>query len=153
MLRKLIILTVFILLYTHTSAHIQNFLQDTKSEPGRNLISPTLLIPGIEQIKNKKYLKGTLFLACFTATITGALINNHKGYDFYNQYLESRDVQEIACLRENSETAFKRWNLFLISAFSIWFFHLIDLKIFKKGGTIKSEVNLAHNGFSCCIYF
>jgi hypothetical protein len=152
MLKKIIILTAIIFLLTCiTTAKTQNFLLNNKLN--KNLISPIRLIPGIEQIQNKKYLKGTLFITGFIASITGALINNHSGYSFYNRYLESNNIQNITFLRKNSEAAFRRRNIFLAGAFSIWMFHLIDLKIFKKGGRIKSEISLAIDNFGWNIYF
>ena len=106
-------------------------------------------IPGVYQIKSGKILKGGILLGACLTTIVGAILENNKGYDYYEQYLESVDVEEIIKLRKKSENSFKNRNYYLIGLFSVWAIHLIDLKFSKKKkGGLKGEIknNSIHIG-------
>jgi hypothetical protein len=114
---------------------------EKKSKP----ISITKLIPGIQQIKSGKYAKGTLLLSSFIGSITGAVIYNKKGNDWYDKYTESTNVEDIILFRQNTEKNLKKRNLFLAGIASIWLIHIIDLKFFKsKKGGVKGEVGKDH---------
>ena len=104
-------------------------------------ISLAMVIPGIQQIKNKQYFKGSLFLAAFVGTAAAAFYYNKKGNDWYAKYLASTNVEEIVLSRKNTETNLKKRNLFLVGVFSVWLLHIIDLKFFKPGKSgVKSTV-------------
>ena len=123
---------------------------ETKSR----VISISMLIPGVEQFKNKHYVKGTILLGAFAGSIAGAISYNHKGIQWYDKYRESMNVEDIVMFRQETEKNLKRRNYFIAGIFSVWLIHIIDLKFFKpdktdnnKGGGItgfvgQNEINL-----------
>lgn len=111
-----------------------------KAETTGTPVSITLLIPGVSQLANKQYLKGSLLSAVFAGCCAGSLISNHRGYQLYDEYLASRNVDAITRLREDSERAFRYRNLFLIGATATWLLHLVDRKVFTQRSSIKSEI-------------
>ncbi len=112
----------------------------------------TYILPGIEQIKHKDYLKGVILLTSFSGCITGAIINNNRGNDYYEKYLNSVIVEEIVEMRRKTEDSFRKRNYFLVGAFSVWIIHLIDLQFFNnKTKGVKGEIR--KNGFSFGLYY
>jgi hypothetical protein len=113
-----------------------------KEEPNEKLeVSIIKFIPGAYQIKSGKILKGGILLSAFTAAVIGAIIENKRGNDLYEKYLESTDVEEIVSLRREAEKKFKNRNYYIAGTFGIWLLHLLDLKFFKnKKGGIQGEV-------------
>ncbi len=112
----------------------------------------TKFIPGIQQLKTKQYLKGTLLLTALIGTTTAALTFNKKGNDWYNKYQNSTNIEEIALFRKNTEKNLKKRNLFIAGILSIWIIHIIDLKFFKsKKSRIKSQVS--YNEINIGIYY
>ena len=100
-----------------------------------------MFIPGIQQLKSKKYVKGSLLLGSFIASVAGAVTYNKKGSDWYDKYSNSTDVQEIILFRHKTEKSLKKRNLFIAGIFSVWLVHIIDLKFFKSGkGGVKGEM-------------
>lgn len=118
--------------------------ENPPGDPGEKkvkTISLALVIPGIQQIKNKQHFKGSLFLAAFVGSAAAAFYYNKKGNDWYAKYQASTNVEEILLFRKNTETNLKKRNLFLVSVFSVWLLHVIDLKFFKPGKSgVKSNV-------------
>lgn len=114
----------------------------SETNPGKSKSIPiSLIIPGIEQIKNKQYFKGSLFLAAFMGSAAAAFYFNKKGNDWFDKYQASTNVEQIILYRKNTETNLKRRNLFLVSLFSVWLLHVLDLKFFKPGKTgVKSSL-------------
>jgi len=121
-----------------------------KKEKDSNLISVSYFIPGIKQIEEKRYIKGILFLSSFIGSVSFAIIENNNGNSYYEQYLKSTNIEEIIELRDNTEKSYKKRNYFLISAFSIWILHLLDLKFFTKKSGVTGEIN--KDTFSLGIY-
>jgi hypothetical protein len=121
---------------------------DNPDEKKSNSIPITLVIPGIEQIKNKQYFKGPLLLGAFIGSAAAAFYYNKKGNDWYARYKASTNVEQIILYRENTESNLKKRNIYLISMFSIWILHVIDLKFFKPkkngitGSVGKNEINI-----------
>lgn len=112
--------------------------EEPKDKQGISIIK---FIPGAQQIKSGKYLKGGILLSVFTAVVIGAIIENKRGNDLYEKYMDSTDVEEIVSLRKQAETKFKNRNYYFAGAFGIWLLHLLDLKFFKnKKGGIKGDV-------------
>lgn len=95
-------------------------------------ISILKFIPGIPQLKAGKTFKGTLLLGSFLGTITGAFLYNHRGNQWYEKYQHSTDVADIILWRRHTEKSFKNRNLCLVGVFSLWLFHILDLKLFKS---------------------
>ena len=115
--------------------------EETK-ETKKKTISITKFIPGIEQLKSKQYVKGTLLLGSFIGTAAAALTYNKKGNDWYDKYRASTNVEDIILFRHNTEKNLKKRNLFIAGIFSVWLVHVIDLKFFKsKKGSIHAQVN------------
>ncbi len=129
--------------------------QPDSSEPGKEkpkTVSITMFIPGIHQLAAGKYVKGTILLGSFLSCITGAVIHNHKGNDWYEKYLDSTNVEEIIRFRQKTEKSLKKRNLFIVGALSVWALHIIDLKFFKsKKGGVKGEVG--KNNFNIDFYY
>jgi hypothetical protein len=104
-------------------------------------VSILMFIPGVQQMKSKKYLKGSLLLGSFIGSVAGAVVYNKKGNDWYDKYSTSTNVEEIILFRQKTEKNLKKRNLFIAGIFSIWLVHIIDLKFFKsKKGGVKGEV-------------
>lgn len=115
-------------------------------------ISLAMVIPGVQQIKNKQYVKGSLFLAAFVGSAAAAFYYNKKGNDWYAKYRASTNVEEIVLFRKNTEANLKKRNLFLVSVFSVWLLHIIDLKFFKPGKSgVKS--NVGKNEIAIGVYY
>ena len=107
-----------------------------------------MFIPGVEQIKSKKYVKGSLLLGAFIGSALAAFHYNKKGNDWYDKYQNSTNVDDIILFRQRTEDHLKKRNLFIAGIFSVWLVHIIDLKFFKSGkagvkGTVsKNEINI-----------
>jgi hypothetical protein len=115
-------------------------------------VSITMFIPGIHQMKSGKYVKGTILLGSFLSCITGAVIHNNKGNDWYEKYINSTSVEEIILFRQKTEKSLKKRNLFMVGILSVWALHIIDLKFFKsKKGGVKGEVG--KNSFNIGFYY
>ena len=100
-----------------------------------------MFIPGIQQLKSKKYVKGSLLLGSFIGSVAGAVVYNKKGSDWYDKYSNSTNVEDIILFRQETEKSLKKRNLFIVGIFSVWLVHIIDLKFFKSGkGGVKGEV-------------
>lgn len=129
--------------------------QPDSSEPGKEkpkAVSITMFIPGIHQLASGKYVKGTILLGSFLSCITGAVIHNNKGNDWYEKYINSTNVEEIILSRQETEKSLKKRNLFIVGVLSAWALHIIDLKFFKsKKGGVKGEVG--KNSFNIGFYY
>lgn len=131
---------------------------DNPGDPGNagdkttKTISLAMVIPGIQQIKNRQSFKGSLFLAAFVGSAAAAFYYNKKGNDWYAKYLASTNVEQILLFRKNTETTLKKRNLFLVSVFSVWLLHIMDLKFFKPGKSgVKS--NVGKNEIDIGVYY
>lgn len=140
---------VMVMLFLGLFLHSYPYLLAAEEDPGESKkketrakrVPITMFIPGIHQLKTGQYVKGSIFLAAFIGSVTGALIHNKKGNDQYNQYLTSTNVEEIILLREKTEKSFKKRNLYIVGIFSTWVLHIIDVKFFKSGKAgVKGEV-------------
>jgi len=144
---------LILLLVTHAAADADNPTDSKEKESKPKPVSITLFIPGLQQLKNKQYIKGGILLGAFIGSVTGALVHNEKGNDWYEQYRNSTNVEEIVMLREKTEKSFKKRNLYIAGIFSVWALHIIDLKFFKSGKAgVKGEVgkNTISIGFYYC---
>jgi len=129
--------------------------QPDSSEPDKKkpkTVSITMFIPGIHQLASGKYVKGTVLLGSFLSCITGAVIHNNKGNDWYDKYIDSNNVEEIVLFRQKTEKSLKKRNLFMVGILSVWALHILDLKFFKsKKGGVKGEVG--KNSFNIGFYY
>jgi hypothetical protein len=125
------------------------------SEPDKKkpkTVSIAMFIPGIHQLASGKYVKGTILLGSFLSCITGAVIHNNKGNDWFEKYINSTNVEEIILLRQKTVKSLKKRNLFMVGILSVWALHIIDLKFFKsKKGGVKGEVG--KNTFNIGFYY
>ena len=125
---------------------------DTGKHDPAKAVSILRFIPGIEQIKQKRYLKGGLLAGAFATTIVGAVVANSRGYDYYDRYLASTDVDEIIDLRQRSERCFKTRNALIVGIFAVVVIHLVDIKFFsKKRGGLKGEIK--NNSIHLGVYY
>jgi hypothetical protein len=129
--------------------------QPDSTEPGKKkpkTVSITMFIPGLHQLASGKYVKGTILLGSFLSCITGAVIHNNKGNDWYEKYINSTNVEEISLFRQKTGKSLKKRNLFIVGVLSVWALHIIDLKFFKsKKGGVKGEVG--KNSFNIGFYY
>ena len=125
---------------------------DVDPDPIKQGIPVAKFFPGLAQLTSGKIIKGGVLLGGFVTTIVGAIIENHRGHDYYEQYLAASEVDEVVALREKSEKSFRNRNYFLIGMVSVWVIHALDLKLFKKKGGLKGEVknDLICIGFYYC---
>ncbi|MCP4147322.1 MAG: hypothetical protein GY757_06180 [bacterium] len=109
---------------------------DTPGDKKSKIVSITMFIPGVQQIKTGKYGKGCLFLAAFLGSSTAVFAYNKKGNDWYDKYRISTNVNEVILFRQNTEKYLKKRNISIAALISTWLLHIIDLKLFKskKGG-------------------
>lgn len=104
------------------------------------MIPVAKFIPGIDQLFSGKTLKGGVLLSACLATVAGAIIENRCGNRYYEQYLESTDVDEIVELRKKAEGSFHNRNYCILGICTVWLVHVLDMKLFKaKKGVIKGE--------------
>jgi len=96
-------------------------------------VSISLFIPGLQQFKTRKHMKGVLLLGGFVCTVAGAVVYNKKGNDWYKKYTDSIDIEEIARFRAKTEKSFRRRNLFIAGVFAVFALHVLDLKFSKSG--------------------
>ncbi|MCP5102452.1 MAG: hypothetical protein GY950_03685 [bacterium] len=135
-------------LFLVTVVFFQSMVVGAERRKKKNKISFLKLIPGIAKIKSGKYSKGTLLLGSFLGAAAGTFVFNKKGNDWYDQYRESTNPEEVILLRRKSEKNFKKRNLCIVGIFSTWLIHIIDLKFFKsrkggvKGTVGKNEINI-----------
>jgi hypothetical protein len=154
MIKKLSLLLMLCLLI-NLNAMTAAGEQPDASEPDKEkpkTVSITMFIPGIHQLASGKYVKGTILLGSFLSCITGAVIHNNKGNNWYEKYIDSTNVEEIVLFRQKTEKSLKKRNLFIVGALSVWALHIIDLKFFKsKKGGVKGEVG--KNSFIIGCYY
>jgi len=82
-----------------------------------------------------------MLLGACLATVAGAIVENQRGNDYYDQYLASIDVDEVIDLRARAEKSFRSRNYFIIGMVSVWVLHFLDLRFLKnKKGKVKGEV-------------
>jgi len=111
-----------------------------------------MLLPGVEQVKSRKYAKGIILAGSFLSLSVAAFIENKKGYDFYDKYKAAADMDSVVYYRSKTEDSFKRRNIFILGAFSVWALHIIDLKFLSKKGKKKTSIGggIEKGGFSIC---
>lgn len=118
-----------------------------KKESRDNTISILKFLPGLHQLKSRKYVKGVLLLGSFAGAVTGAILYNNKGNDWYDKYRQSTNIEEITQFRKHTEESFKKRNLCVIGMVSVFILHIIDLKFSKSGKTgVKSDINKGRIG-------
>lgn len=139
---SLLIFNIGYFLYTR-----DNTFKEKKEEK----VSIIKYIPGLQQIKTKKYFKGGVFLSSFIAGIAGAVIYNSRGNDSYDNYLQSKDTDEIVELRKTTENFFKKRNLFIIGSGVVFLLHLFDLKFSNKKSGVKGEIK--NNSIGVSLYY
>jgi len=119
---------------------------------GKN--SVLLLIPGIQQLKEGKYLKGFLLSAGFASCVGMALWKNSQGYEYYDLYLKATVVEDVIRYREMTEEKFRERNYFIAAAAGIWLIHLIDLRTSnKKGVSLDAWVSQNFTAFRLSFNF
>jgi hypothetical protein len=128
------------------------YLGGEGNSPPAKGISIVEFIPGLPQIISGKVLRGGILLGACLATVTGAILENQRGNDYYEQYLVSIDVDEVVDLRLRAEKSFRARNYYIMGMISVWILHFLDLKFIKhKKAEVKGEVN--QSGISIGIYY
>ncbi len=126
------LLTLLTVCLPLTAAHADETKPPQEPKIGKK-ISITMVIPGFNQLKNKKFFKGSLLLLAFAGATAGAVISNKKGNDWYDKYLDSNNIADVIHYREKTEQHFKGRNYFMIGALGVWVLHLLDLQFSGKG--------------------
>lgn len=143
---KLIYILILVLLITTVLAG------EVDPDPLKKGIPLIRFIPGLVQLTSGKIIKGGVLMGTWITTIIGAIIENNRGYDYYDQYLDATAVDEVVRLRKKSEKSFKNRNYFLIGTVSILLIHALDLKLFKKKkGGLNGEIK--NDGISVGLYY
>jgi len=104
----------------------------------------SLLFPGLGQIKEKKYLKGILFLSGELFLLASAISNNRLGNENYSRYRNADTKTDVIRFRLAVEKFDKRRNIFLFSGITIWALNMLDIyfhikKKFKISILIKND--------------
>ena len=102
MIKKLSVLSILCLIVIANTVFPAEQSPENSDSQGKKTkaISITMFIPGIHQLKSGQYVKGILLLGSFAGCIAGTVIYNNKGNNWYQQYLQSTNVEEIIRLRE-----------------------------------------------------
>jgi hypothetical protein len=137
---------VLILLFLPINIFSSEKLKTPKAKTSRK-IGFSYIIPGIEQIKRGYYFKGGVLFASFVSIITEGVIENKRGNDYYNIYINSVDIDEIIKTRALAEKHFKKRNYYIIGGVSVWLINLVDLKFFSKNRGIKGEIKKNYISF------
>lgn len=145
MYKKTILIFVLVFFISGLTLSEQNGQKKSKGIPVAEFL------PGIHQIKNRKLIKGCLLLGTFLTAIAGAVIENNRGNDFYDQYLNSVVVEDIVEFRKKAENSYRLRNYFMAGILAVWVIHLLDMKFFKKKGGIKGEIK--NNSIHFGLYF
>jgi hypothetical protein len=106
---------------------------ESKKKDKKKPVSISLFIPGLQQFKTRRHVKGALLLGGFLCTVAGAVVYNKKGNDWYKKYTDSIDIEEIARYRALTEKSFRRRNLFIAGVFAVFAIHVLDVKFSKSG--------------------
>jgi len=133
----------------HTGAVVRHSQQKKDKKKAASFVK---FIPGIPQLKSKKYVKGTLLLSLFIGFAAGSFVYNSNGNKWYDKYQGSVNVEEIVLFRSKAERSFKNRNLCLIGIASVWLFHILDLK-FTKSGNAGLRGDIDQKGFDIGFYF
>jgi hypothetical protein len=117
-------------------------------------VSIVKFIPGLPQLISGKVLRGGILLGACLATVAGAILENQRGNDYYEQYLVSIDVDEVVDLRQRAEKSFRARNYYIMGLISVWILHFLDLKFLKnKKAEVKSEVKTGGISIGICYSF
>ena len=92
----------------------------------------TLLIPGMEQFKEKKYAKATVLAGSFLGFTIAAILKNQDGYKYYDRYRAATDPDSAVYYRKKTEQSFRDRNFFILGAIGVWLIHIIDLEVSRK---------------------
>ncbi|MCP4213126.1 MAG: hypothetical protein GY765_00650 [bacterium] len=130
MLKKLFTAVLVLLLPALLLPETGKPARKTKSK--KKTVSIIKFIPGIAQMKAGQTIKGGLLLGSFIGSVTGTVIHNHKGNQWYGKYSDSTNVEEVVRFRKVTENHLKKRNLFIIGIASTWLLHVLDLKLFKS---------------------
>jgi len=151
MLKKVCFFLIAVLAFNFTAA-AKDPSEKKSKEKKEKTVSIAMFIPGVQQLKSGKYVKGSLFLGTFIGTVAGTFTYNKKGNDWYDKYRNSTNVDDIIRFREEAEKSFKKRNLFIAGIFTLWLAHIIDLKFIKtKKGGVKGEIG--KNNFNIGFYY
>lgn len=98
----------------------------------KNVLEKSLLYPGWGQIIEKQYIKGFGFMLLETGLIISAIIINNKSNEYYNDYKNATNIDDVIYWRQKTEEFDKNRNLLILSAAFVWVVNLIDIYIHVK---------------------
>lgn len=96
--------------------------------PANSKKNISLLIPGVEQIRHRRYVKGIFLATTFVGFTLGAILKNRDGYKYYDLYKKATDPDSAVFYRKKTEESFKDRNFFILGAVGVWVIHMLDLK-------------------------
>jgi len=135
------LLIIWLLLPLPLSAQAKDGEKNTKKT--RKPAPISRYIPGLHQLKNKKYLKGGLLTTSFLCVSVAAVVFNHRGNQWYQKYQDSGNVNDVVLFRKKAERSFKNRNIAIVGIFTIWLVHILDIKLSRKA-TLNASINPGH---------
>lgn len=140
--------TVFptiLLLFINLSLSASDIHKNSESQLKRSL-ELSLLIPGAGQLKEKKYLKGFLFLSGELYSLVSAITNNIKGNSSYLKYRNSKTTEDAVTFRKEVEKFDRLRNIYILSGIGIWVLNIFDIHIYvKKKRKVKISLKNGKN--------
>lgn len=118
-------------------------------KPGFGPLEKSLLIPGWGQLSEKRYVKGSLFLAAEIALLCGFAANNALGNENYDLYKKAESMDDAVRCRRLTERYDARRNRFLLAAAAVWGLNLLDISLIvknKESGGPKASLRIEHGG-------
>jgi hypothetical protein len=118
-------------------------------KPGLGPLEKSLLIPGWGQLSEKRYVKGSLFLAAEIALLYGFAANNSLGNENYGLYKKAETMDDAVRYRRLAEKYDTRRNRFLLAAAAVWGLNLLDISLIvnnKDAGGPKASLRIEHGG-------
>ncbi len=113
--------------------------------------SVIILMPGFYQLKQGRVFKGTVLAGTFFALGAAALVENQRGYQYYDLYKKATTRDDAVFYREKTENSFRRRNIYILGAVLVWTVHILDIKISSgKRAKIRGKIekNSASLGFA-----
>jgi hypothetical protein len=105
---------------------------ETKIDPTQKPLVLSLVFPGLGQLCEKSYFKGTLFFVAEIACIWQIIHLNRLGNTAYKNYQQAQTIDDTAYYRNQTMNYDKKRNLFIMAGCLVWVINLIDMNIYVK---------------------
>ncbi len=124
----------------------------------RRLLVRSLLLPGLGQLGEKRYLAAALFAGAEIACLAGALRHNHLGNTYYWRYRQAGDEASAVLNRRLTERHDRSRNQFLAAAVAVWALNLVDAlalarRRYGETGGVRPSLRISHETIALGIDF